>query len=108
MTLRTVIIPVAFDITVDDPEVTEDDVARGLARTLERRGIAGRPIEYVGRIDSWWMPNHPAADGSDHEAVLVWIPMKSYAGRYAKGESPQQSVDTFMETMSRWNGSDQG
>lgn len=103
---REHVIPVAFEVRVENG-VTEHGAAKKLAEMLGRVKILDQTafmpdtLSEVS-IDSWWMPNHPAADGSDREAILIWVPMMSYAGRVTPNETPQQSVDRMLGTMRRW------
>lgn len=105
--MKEFIIPVAFDVTVEDDAATEIEAAKVLAEVLDRVRVLEHTASMPGtlapmNVDSWWMPNHPAADRSDHEAVLIWIPLMSYAGRVTENETPQQSVDQFLRVTQRW------
>lgn len=101
--MREYVIPVAFEFITEDDSVTETEAAKRLARIL-----ADKKITEATNIDAWWMPNHPDADGSDREAVLMWVPLISYAGRVTEGERPQQSVDKFMDIMTTWHKPQEG
>ena len=59
------IIPVAFEIYAD----SEEEAAKYLVKKLSAAYLQDR------QLDSWWMPNHPYADGSDSKGVekLAWI-----------------------------------
>ena len=64
-------IPVAFSVNAD----TEIEAARWLTDRLANANL----IEQV--IESWWLPNHPEADGSDNESVLLFHDLwGGYAG----------------------------
>lgn len=65
--MRTYTIPVAFHVKGDD----ELDAARRLSDRLVERKVLDLFIDEP--IESWWMPNHPAADGSDEEQALLWV-----------------------------------
>jgi hypothetical protein len=91
------VIPVAFTVN----GLTERQAAARLAEILTAVKLIDRKDD---AIEEWWMPNHPIADGSDREAVLIWIPMMSYAGRATENERPQDSVDNFMRALSSWHG----
>lgn len=101
--MKEYVIPVAFEFSTEDDTFTEADAASWLATALAGSHLAGLKISEASMIDSWWMPNHPQADGSDREAVLMWVPLISYAGRVTEGETPQQSVNKFMDIMATWS-----
>jgi len=94
--VKEYVIPVAFTVNAQ----TEQEAAARLCKLL----TAAKLIEREDRwVDEWWMPNHPQTDGSDREAVLMWVPLISYAGRVTEGETPQQSVDKFMNIIATWH-----
>ena len=60
---RQHIIPVAFEVYAED----ESLAAKLLSNALAASKVVG------GYVESWWMPNHSDADGSDDEGHrLVW------------------------------------
>jgi hypothetical protein len=104
--LREYIIPVVFDVTTDT-DASEMDAARMLAVILGQAKLAGLP-RYgregtQGRIESWHLQNHPLADGSDHEAAIVFLPVHVERREGESGSAAaQRAIDGFLATMREW------
>lgn len=103
--MKEYIIPVVFDVTVEDDK-SEMAAASVLATILGQAGLAGRePYGRgpVARIESWHLQNHPLADGSDHEAAIVFFPVHvERRGGETDSEAAQRSIDAFLEATGRW------
>lgn len=68
------------------------DAAKRLADILAESGVLDHQFPGLGQVvESWWMPNEPAADGSDNEAVALFHEI-SYDG--ASDEHERQLVAT--------------
>lgn len=107
----THIIPVVFEVTTET--VTQELEAAGmLAAILADRKLVGAPrygrSNPQGRIESWHMQNHPAADGSDHEAAILFVPVARpprWEGLGGNDDTPhqmQRAIDEFLRTTGRW------
>jgi len=98
------IIPVVFDVTTE-AETTEMGAAIMLSVILGDAKLITRPRygrgNPQGRIESWHMQNHPAADGSDHEAAIVFFPVSPPLEGHTP-EDMQQAIDSFLKTTKEW------
>ena len=92
------IIPVVFEMRGDD----EMDAAKNLVGVLQAHDL----VDPETGIESWHMQNHPAADGSDHEGMILFLPLtldQPQAGE--KWHTPahvQRNIDEFLATTGRW------
>jgi len=105
--MKEFIIPVVFDVSTENDIASELDVAKTLATILKQANLVGQePYGRgpVARIESWHMQNHPAADGSDHEAAIIFFPLIfDYRLEGESGpERAQRNIDRFRETTARW------
>ena len=68
--MATFTIPVAFHVEADD----ERQAAKRLVAELDGAALVENPATGLqrGYIESWWLPNHNWADGSDEDEGLVW------------------------------------
>lgn len=99
---KTHIIPVVFEITTGDVMTTELDAARALTMMLPRPGTTQPRLDGITYLlESWHTQNHPAADGSDHEAAIVFFPVMPPPSGHSS-EDMQRAIDNFLDTTGRW------
>lgn len=101
--MKSHVIPVLFEVSAEGHG--EFDAAVRLARILSDATLVPRGNDAT-RIESWFLPNHPFADGSDHETVVLVLPLNlDQPQRDEKWHEPrhvQRNVDTFLSTLKRW------
>jgi hypothetical protein len=87
------IIPVVFEMRGDD----EMAAAKNLVGVLQAHDL----VDPETGIESWHMQNHPAADGSDHEAAIIFFPVPPPPNGHTP-EHMQREIDRFLEITGRW------
>ena len=101
------IIPVVFEMNTVNTGAVEMNAAQALAKALGVLDLPGTEVmlfEQRWMLESWHMQNHPMADGSDHEATIIFLPLRFDERRTDESSSQQaqRNIDEFLETTKRW------
>jgi hypothetical protein len=87
-------IPVLFQVT----SVTEENAALALAHEIAAKIGSNVSLRYASTLESWHMPNHQSADGSDNPVRVVIEPIEpAYSERQALVQEIEDIVsnDTY-------------